>query len=335
MKNRQDCHYFARFHARRSLRIWPIYFLTLIPVVAGYLFFPTTYSINALVIAQYFTYTQNIQKIWFDTADHSIRAFGHTWTLAIEEQYYILWPFLVRALTRGGLVLLCLVIMAGSVALRAIGMSCDVLPARCDGFTLGALLAVLGVGQYPSTLSRHACLRMLVASASIAAQFMVFPPRGPPPSNTTLGEGAFPRWDNWAIGPINVFFFGLIGMVILNAGHRWLGLLRCRALVYLGTISYGLYLYHLPVMFAIDALFRKLYGHGFGLSRPLLLAMIELTVSIMVAAVSWRLIEKPILGLKTRFGYGADPDAVMAPSRRGQGTCTPVPALGATSISAW
>ncbi len=115
------------------------------------------------------------------------------------------------------------------------------------------------------------------------------------------------------VGPLNALFFGLIGVVILNAGREWLGFLRWRPLVYLGTISYGLYLYHIPVRFAVEAVFRTLgSGHSVDASRPLFRSIIELTVSITVASLSWRFIEKPVLGLKGRFHHRGEPDAAVA-----------------------
>ena len=127
------------------------------------------------------------------------------------------------------------------------------------------------------------------------------------------------------IGPLNALFFGLIGVVILNAGRGWLVFLRSRLLVYLGTISYGLYLYHIPVLFAVEAMFRKLgSGHSFDARRPLFRSIIELTVSITVASLSWRFIEKPVLGLKGRFHYRVEPDAAVAEGRLIQTAPSPV-----------
>ena len=96
LANRGDPHYFFNFYVRRSLRIWPIYYLTLLPILAAYRLKLTNYPINSGILLQYLTYTQNIQHIWFDTADRAILAYSHTWTLAIEEQFYMLWPLMVR-----------------------------------------------------------------------------------------------------------------------------------------------------------------------------------------------------------------------------------------------
>jgi peptidoglycan/LPS O-acetylase OafA/YrhL len=140
-------------------------------------------------------------------------------------------------------------------------------------------------------------MTVVIAGAAITLSVL-----GPREISNFMGEFQFPNWENWAIGPFNLLFFGLIGIVILNAGGQWLLFLRWRPLVYLGKISYGLYLYPIPVMFAVDAVFRKLVtGRSPGASRPLLHAVVELTISIMIASLSWRFIEQPILTLKSRF----------------------------------
>ena len=302
LANRDDPHYFLNFYARRALRIWPIYYMTLLPVLAAYRLVPTNYPINAGIMLQYLTYTQNIQQIWFDTADRAIWAYSHTWTLAIEEQFYMLWPLMVRTVTRRGLVALCMAIAAGSVALRGMGMTWDVLPARCDGFALGALLALIVSGRYATAEGRGILLSVMFTTVVIAGAVVTLSLWGPQEIATSWGEFRFPSWGVWDVGPINVLFFGLMGIVILSAGSEWLVFLRWSPLVYLGTISYGLYLYHIPARFAVEALFRKLAsGHSVDASRPLFRSIIELTVSIIVASLSWRVVEKPILGLKSRF----------------------------------
>ena len=313
LAHRGDPHYFFNFYARRALRIWPIYYLTLLPVLLGYHFMPTYYPINTGIILQYLTYTQNIQHIWFDSADRAIRAYSHTWTLAIEEQFYMLWPLIVRTFTRRRLAVLSMAIAAGSVGLRGLGMSWDVLPARCDGFALGSLLALIMSRPCPSPASRKMRLRVMVISAVIAGAAIALSLWGPREMSNFLGPNRFPRWDNSVIGPFSALFFGLIGIVILNADRKWLAFLRWRLLVYLGCISYGLYLYHIPVMFAVEAVCRMLGGgHTLDASRPLFRSVIELTVSILVASLSWRYIEKPILGLKNRFHYAAESDTAIA-----------------------
>ena len=325
LANRDEPHYFLNFYARRALRIWPIYYLTLLPILAAYRLMPTNYPINSSIILQYLTYTQNIQHIWFDPAARAIQAYSHTWTLAIEEQFYMLWPLMVRTVPRRGLAVVCIAIAVGSGALRGMGMSWDVLPARCDGFALGALLALIMSGRYASAEIHKNLLRVLITTVVIAGTAVALCLWDPREIPTPWGKLGFLSRGEWMVGPLNVLFFGLIGVVILNVGREWLAFLRSRPLVYLGTISYGLYLYHIPVLFAVEAVFRKLgSGHSFDASRPMFRSIIELTVSITVASLSWRFIEKPVLGLKSRFHYQVEAGTAATERRPIQTSPLPV-----------
>ena len=215
LANRGDPHYFFNFYVRRSLRIWPIYYLTLLPILAAYRLMPTNYPINSGIILQYLTYTQNIQHIWFDSADRAIQAYSHTWTLAIEEQFYMLWPLMVCTVPRRGLALLCAAIAVGSVALRDMGMSWDVLPARCDGFAMGALLALIMSGHHSFRREpRESPFRPDYHGRGRRSR------RRPSPlaarGSNSLGDLDFRAGCWWMVGPLNALFFGLIGVVILN-----------------------------------------------------------------------------------------------------------------------
>jgi peptidoglycan/LPS O-acetylase OafA/YrhL len=183
-------------------------------------------------------------------------------------------------------------------------MSWDVLPARSDGFALGALLAVIMAEPARSDERRRNVSNLLVLTAAIAGSVVVL--------YFWVRHDVGAAWrvmtsllgSVWIVGPINALFFGLIGIIVLNAGHRWLVFLRSRPLVYIGMISYGLYLYHIPVMFAVEAIFRKLGGaHPLDGSRPWFRSLFDVTLSVAVAALSWRWIERPILRLKDRFRY--------------------------------
>jgi peptidoglycan/LPS O-acetylase OafA/YrhL len=99
---------------------------------------------------------------------------------------------------------------------------------------------------------------------------------------------------------LNLMFFALVGLTVLHAGESRLSWLRVRWLVYLGTISYGIYLYH-HFIFEIYKLYERHYGWG----GSLLMDFGKLAASIALAALSWKYVEQPILALKGRLGYHA------------------------------
>jgi peptidoglycan/LPS O-acetylase OafA/YrhL len=103
----------------------------------------------------------------------------------------------------------------------------------------------------------------------------------------------------------NFMFVGLVGITILHAGHPLLGCLRMRWLAWLGKVSFGLYLIHHVLFVAIADLARE-YGLP---GRPLWLILPAIAASIVLAGISHRFLERPILGLKDRFPYRRVPNS--------------------------
>jgi peptidoglycan/LPS O-acetylase OafA/YrhL len=108
-------------------------------------------------------------------------------------------------------------------------------------------------------------------------------------------------------------YAGIIGLVVIHSGSRWLAPLRFRGLVYLGQISYGLYLYHYVVYWIIDGCHQPPRSHR--IAQPWTTQAVKLTASLAVAVASWHLIERPILRWKDRFRYRAESRAVASQDR--------------------
>jgi peptidoglycan/LPS O-acetylase OafA/YrhL len=216
----------------------------------------------------------------------------HTWTLALEEQFYLVWPGLVLLIGPRALIPVAIGLVLLSPVLRALWLPYDVLLGHCDGLALGALLAILKRAG-PGIICRHLNLVLL-------GVFLL-------PLALCLGmsmEGSLWALDaktrlNVVVTTTAYTYFGLIGLVVFNAGHRWLGFLRNPTLAYLGKISYGLYLYHWIIYVNLDVFFK--FGHGY--QDPWWLDVLKPAVALFVAVLSWHLIEQPILSLKDRFSY--------------------------------
>ncbi len=152
--------FLIRFYARRSLRIWPIYYLALLVLVAINPMLPQPQPTTAL--PYYLTYTQNLWLYWTNATVPFLPEFDHTWTLALEEQFYVIWPALVLWAGRRRVVRLCLITVAIAYYSRTgfLGWgpySERILIARCDGFALGGLLAALRVIDWPSNRGAGLC----------------------------------------------------------------------------------------------------------------------------------------------------------------------------------
>jgi peptidoglycan/LPS O-acetylase OafA/YrhL len=235
-------------------------------------------------------------------------ALGVTWSLAIEEQFYMVWPLIVFVCQAGTLKRLCVGLLCGSLLLRValllMGQRHDVLyeltPCRFDAIALGSLFAVLvrerGVAGVRSTLMPHV---PWVASASaivIAAMCAVH---------------KMTSWDGppgQAIGYTAVaVFFSCIFLATLTAREdQWFNWIFTRPwLMFFGRYSYALYLFHYPVSRVVqDYVYGEPQFLRFGGSRipgVLIFTAICTAISVVMALLSWNLLEKHCLALKRYF----------------------------------
>jgi peptidoglycan/LPS O-acetylase OafA/YrhL len=285
------------FYIRRGLRIWPIYYLTMLAIVLIYPFLPSCGTLDDL--PYYLTFTQEIPKYKKTLVPTFPSAFRHTWSLAIEEQFYLIWPPLLWWIGRRRLKIASLSIVALALVARSLDLSAFILVTHCDGLALGGLLAgMLAAQDRPAEDERRLGFRLGVlglGSMTLSLATLMLPR-----VLNTSWPGLAPDVLVYTVKPLffNLMFFGLIGTIVLHAGDPRLRFLRDRRLVYLGSISYGLYLYH---HFIFE--FVRYYEDYFGLNNRMILDFVKLVASIAIASLSWKYIERPILGQKNRFGY--------------------------------
>ncbi len=285
--------FLVSFYARRALRIWPIYYLSLGLLVLLVRIVPDAGQLDGL---PYFaTFTQNIPYYCSNSAPAFIPAFRHTWSVAIEEQFYLFWPAVLWVLGRRAVRPAALTLIVLAVMTRALEFNGWILVSHCDGLALGALLASWNLLDVEGEARRERSFWKLgLASTgfwvgSALALYLV-------PSD----------WQSSLVRPVqsvrllslNVVFLALVGSIARSSGSRWLGVLRLSWLTYLGQISYGLYLYHHVVFMLWDD-----YAARYGIANNLAIDVAKLALSLAIAALSWRYIEQPALRLKTWFSY--------------------------------
>jgi peptidoglycan/LPS O-acetylase OafA/YrhL len=292
-----DTHYFRNFYMRRVLRIFPVYyaFLATCFILQRAVNFGPPVSASAKAMA--WTYTLN-----FYTASQGFFAIspmiGHSWSLAIEEQFYLIWPLLVYLLSRRTLARVCAITAVASAFVRVLffvwhgswfWMFCST-PARLDGLALGALMAVIAQdATWSRTLGSRwhwFTIPVFVMSATLPAW-----------------SGTRSSWlEVLSFALATLFACALIGRTCLATGKpapRWL---ESSPLRFVGRYSYALYLVHEPIIVWLAGMnpFRALGQH-----HPA--AMVAANAVTMVVAIlgtallSWHLIEKRFLRLKRYF----------------------------------
>lgn len=264
------------FYLRRSLRIFPLYYGTLllyVIVVFGlerHSQYGQAFFSNLVYFA---TYTSNL----FVPLDGRV-IFYFSWSLAAEEQFYLIWPpllLMAGTLKRAGIVLLSvlLVCIAGQLAGNNI-LSAVPLP-----IILGALLAIglnHPVGfEYLSRLFGHAWSAVLTAACLLL----------------TLISDAIPAFIS------SILFAALVGSCVVNEKHKLAPLLTLKPIAYMGSVSYGMYMLHMLCKNLVVKVSHAFGINNFGVGTFLLTSL----VTVALASLSFKYYENWFLALKNRF----------------------------------
>jgi peptidoglycan/LPS O-acetylase OafA/YrhL len=317
-------HYFRNFYARRTLRIFPLYYIVLallflvLPRVAD---LPPPLEEARRHQAWLWTYTANF--FIAAKASWALTYVSHFWSLAIEEHFYLVWPLVVFTVRRETLERICVGVIAVALALRIAlslggvsGLSISVLtPCRLDTLCVGALLAAVarraGGAELLVQRSGRAALWLFGASVALAGWCAA----------THIGLQVLQpiRVTVWAL------FFGALTLMSLQAAQRSpvARTFRSSWLRTFGKYSYGLYVYHGVLSYHMlmvrteDRLGALLGSHSLGIAAQ---TVVGVGISLLVSVLSYELFERRFLALKSFFEGGpAAPAASFAPeSTRGE-----------------
>ena len=318
-------HYYRTFYGRRALRIFPLYY--------GFL------ALYFLLVVHRGTtaddhYLWHEQGWWWSYLDNWWLAFvrrteppnyfwtGPFWSLAVEEQFYLLWPTLVLLLTRRRLAIVCGAVIVGAPVFRlwlrahhaALIAPYALTPARLDSLAVGALLAIVLADHRLAYVGSRIFIGLGVMAAAITVA--VF-----------HAHGGLWTYGGWEEGPgYTIMAIGWGGLVAAGAtavrgtiparvlGARWL-----RAL---GKYSYAMYVFHVPIWAHVQPLVfpenRVPAVFGSHILPSLALGVLCGLLAFAAAFVSWNVYEKQFLKLKRYFAYAPSVPAPRDPTQAEQ-----------------
>ena len=302
--NKGGDRYFSAFYARRALRILPVYFLA---VFAAFHLLPRLFESfdtgGIRTESAFWLFLVNFVRL----PDQLARTVGHFWSLAIEEQFYLMWPLVVFLTTpkqarRIALLTVVLSPIARYLAILA-GVSGGSIyhwtPFSLDGLATGAFIA-LSMRDAEARGGLDRLSKIAGIGAATVAAVLYGPVYIPEPLSSRL---------DFTLGfsSLCIGFGALLTRVVLATPEARLSrVLSARALVTLGTYSYAMYLVHIPLLRVVSKLAVPPQWPG-SQRWPLLWTLGYTAVmgllTLGAAMVSWHLVEKRFLALKWRFPY--------------------------------
>ncbi len=291
LRYREEPGFLRTFYTRRFLRIWPPYYVALGTCLILTQFFLWDNQTDAW--PWYATFTQNVQLYFRQPLPEMSKLFWHTWTLAIEEQFYVIWPLLLLGAGRPRVVLTAVVFILLPPVLRHLNFLQYLLFTRSDGLGLGAILALLLLDH--ERFQRHIVSYRIgfLALATLAILWS---------SKASVVAGVPQTFFHTRV---NLIYFSLVGLLVSGQGSRALAILRDKRLCYLGTISYALYVYHPLIFGSMFRPYRKLVIRGLGFDVKWVEEAVMLALCFLAAELSRRFLEAPILAFKEKLAYRA------------------------------
>ena len=275
------------FYIRRTLRIWPLYYATLALYVGLVLALQRGTGRDHVFfhyLPGYLTFTYT----WFAGWEAAGAIFNFAWSLSVEEQFYLIWAGVLRAL-RGAppVVLMCLLIgIRAAIDIGAVRrvVSMDSLAWRMAAgiavpICLGAILA-----QMLHSERWFLRLRPLLGHGSAAPFFFLALIASLAPAASIW------EWVRWPVACL------LVGSCVIREDNGIAGFLRWKLVAYIGVVSYGMYMLNTLVIDCLKPIFSRIGPH-----HPLFQFPIALTGTVLVAGLSYRFLETPFLRLKERF----------------------------------
>ncbi len=297
---RDDKRYFRSFYTRRFFRIFPLYFLFVASAPLFLSSFPDQISAATASFYPWLLACMSNVLIAFKGWQSVPYPLQHLWSLAIEQQFYLIWPFVILFLDRRKAIYFCLGLMVLAPVARFFHGNWDgayvLTHARCDTLAAGSLLAlaIRGVGDW----NRFHFFARILATGSFVSIVALSVVRGgfdfDDPVVTTAGDSL-----------VSVFFTALIGLTQARPRRLLARTVSVLPLRLLGKYSYGMYILHVPIVYFLwsAGIMGSLLTSGLPGSEPnraaaiVLSQIVPMAVTCALAMLSWHGFEQHFLKL--------------------------------------
>jgi peptidoglycan/LPS O-acetylase OafA/YrhL len=270
--------YFRDFYARRVRRIVPPYLLLLIVATA-------VFGLAWMRYAYLYVMLMNVIRAMSLPRPIGL---GVLWSLAVEEQFYLIWPFAVYLLSEAALGWTAAALVILVPAMRGVCTPLfathwpiySLTPFRMDLLLVGALLALAWI-HHRRTIERYGHYGLMLVPAAIGVLFYLSKHY-----NVTTN-------DNTRLANVGIYEASLVactGVMLWALSGRWVDLLTLRPVMYLGRISYSVYLIHVTALYLAAKMFHGTWA----------VASAAAAIALAYAVLSWQFMELPLLGWRPK-----------------------------------
>jgi peptidoglycan/LPS O-acetylase OafA/YrhL len=293
LDTRSSPNYLSAFFGRRVLRIMPLYFVALcVAFVIAPALGTVPQNLHATQSHQIWLWT--FLSNWAQPFGGKVYGFGHFWSLAVEEQFYLLWPFVVLRCRPAQLLWVCAAAAVGALVVRVLLLVAHAPPETLYMFTVCRMDA-LALGAAAAAVIQHTVPRVAAAAAMMLLV-------------TAAGTRGFAMFDI-STQTVGYTLLSLaFALIILLAALPTTGALRAAMHVLespplrlVGRYSYGMYVIHLPLHLFLGTVLLHYFAPHVTPAAALLYAAAMTVASFVLAALSYELFESRFLRLKRRL----------------------------------
>ncbi len=294
-------HYLKNFYTRRLLRIFPLYYLALLLFI--YIIPSLTTSFQAGYYREnqvwMWTYLQNWLYIFKPAGETT--GLHHLWSLAVEEQFYLIWPLIILLLKKPGRLLIFIsLILLAVIGLRIWIWNSQITNlayfnlytfSRIDGLCIGAMVALLQRIN-PGFLSKNTYIVVFCfAAANFAFYFF-----------NRRYAFSFPYLAIAGYTTFAMTFGLLVNEAVTNGTKLITTVFSWPVLRFFGKISYGLYVFHWPLYLILNpVLFQLINIPGNNTLTSFISSLLSTGIALGISLLSFHYFEQPFLKLKQRF----------------------------------